>query len=407
MGDIVRKLKNGRFVGWYVRYRDMDGRRKQRASHQPSQALARRFLLEVEGRIARGVVGIPAPPPPAPTVEALCARWLAEYRSPQIKDLGRYRKHSQLALRRILPYLGKVPVDQLTARDIARARDRLSEAYPAANTVRASLRPLSAALSWAVRESLIPTNPVRGVPLPRRVQSLEYLAAADAGRLFQVAEERARTGRGPLGLQAWSHFVAIALVLHTGLRRGEIMGLRWADVDLEAQQLTIARSFATLPKGGQPRHLRLPSALLPLLREWRAHCPPTPEGVLSPARFEGRWQPSCGRSDHGLKALLRAAGCPPLQRGWHALRHTFASLFIQSGGHLVALQKILGHADVKMTLTYAHLAPDFLALDMERIRYPMYSQAAGIGDRPAERNSQVLETIGGSSHSVDATRKGC
>jgi site-specific recombinase XerD len=78
---------------------------------------------------------------------------------------------------------------------------------------------------------------------------------------------------------------------------------------------------------------------------------------------------SRGRSDHGLKALLAAAGCPPLRRGWHALRHTFASAFIRSGGHLLALQQILGHRDVKMTQIYAHLAPDFLARDMERIRY--------------------------------------
>ena len=380
MGDIVRKIKNGRFVGWYVRYRDLDGRRKQRASHQPNQAQARRFLLEVEGRIARGVVGIPERPPPAPTVEALCARWLAEYRSPKIKDLTRYRRHSQLGLRRVLPYLAKVQADQLTQRDIEHARDRLLGDYPAANTVRASLRPLSAALTWAVREGLVAKNPVRGVPLPRRVQSLEYLAAADAARLFRVAEAPARRGTCARGLQAWSHFIAVALALHTGLRRGELMGLRWIDVDLDAQKLTIARSFATLPKGGQPRHLRLPSTLVPLLREWRAHCPVTPEGVLSPARFEGRWQMSCGRSDHGLKALLRAAGCPALQRGWHSLRHTFAAMFIRSGGHLLALQQILGHADVKMTLTYAHLAPDFLAHDMERIRYPVDSQAGEISD---------------------------
>ncbi len=369
MGDIVRKVKSGKFIGWYVRYRDCDGRRKQRASHQPTQALARRFLLQIEGRVARGALGIPDKAAAAPTVEALCARFLQEYRSPRIKDLARYRAQARLVLRRVLPYLGKLRADVMTARDIERARDRLMADYPAANTVRATLRPLSAALTWAVREGLLAHNPVRGVALPRRVQSLEYLGAADAARLLQAAREQADAGRGALGLQAESHFIAVVLALHTGLRRGELMGLRWSDVELQGQLLTVARSFATTPKGGTSRHLRLPAVLVPLLQKWRPRCPVTAEGVLCPARVLGRWQMSRGRSDHGLKGLLRRAGCPPLLRGWHSLRHTFASMFIRGGGNLVALQKILGHADIKMTLAYAHLAPDFLAQDMERIRY--------------------------------------
>lgn len=378
MGDIVRKCKKGRFIGWYVRYIDRDGRRKQRASHQPSFALARRFLLQIEGRIARGLVGMPERTSAALTVAALCERWLEEYRNPKIKDLGRYRRHSQLGLRRILPQLGALPAAQLAGRDIEKARDRLMTRYPAANTVRAALRPLSAALSWAVREGLVGHNPVRGISMPPRVQSLEYLAADDAARLLQVAKARAadRGGRGALGLQASSHFLAVALALHTGLRRGELMGLRWTDVDLEAQRLTVSHSFSMLPKGGQLRHLRVPAALIPFLRDWRRLCPATPEGVVCPARAAGRWRMSCGRSDHGLKALLRAADCPPLRRGWHSLRHTFASMFIRAGGNLVALQKILGHTDIKMTLAYAHLAPEFLAQDMERIHYPISQSEA-------------------------------
>ncbi|PSM31124.1 site-specific integrase, partial [Haliangium sp. UPWRP_2] len=186
------------------------------------------------------------------------------------------------------------------------------------------------------------------------------------------AEERARgyAQRGASGLQANSHFLAVALALYTGLRRGELMGLRWSDIDLDAQRLTVAHSFAALPKGGRPRHLRIPAALVPLLIAWRPDCPATAEGVVCPARAAGRWGMSRGRSDHGLKSLLAAAGCPPLRRGWHSLRHTYASMFIRAGGNLVALQKILGHTDMKMTLAYAHLAPDFLAQDMERIHYP-------------------------------------
>lgn len=70
-----------------------------------------------------------------------------------------------------------------------------------------------------------------------------------------------------------------------------------------------------------------------------------------------------------LPQLLAAAGCRRLAHPWHVLRHTFASHFIMSGGNILTLQKILGHSDVKMTLIYAHLAPDFLGDEMNRLRF--------------------------------------
>ena len=70
-----------------------------------------------------------------------------------------------------------------------------------------------------------------------------------------------------------------------------------------------------------------------------------------------------------LLVSVGAASCKPLSRGWHGLRHTFASQFVMNGGSLVALQKILGHSTVEMTMIYAHLAPDFLGTEMNRIKF--------------------------------------
>jgi site-specific recombinase XerD len=78
---------------------------------------------------------------------------------------------------------------------------------------------------------------------------------------------------------------------------------------------------------------------------------------------------SSNRATHGLVPMLAAAGCKPLARGWHALRHTFASQFIMAGGNLATLQKLLGHATIEMTLVYSHLAPDFVAGELERLKY--------------------------------------
>lgn len=366
MGDIIRKRKDGKDLGWYIRWVDSDGKRKQRASHQPTHALAKRMLLEIEARVARGQAGmVERQETPKLTVAELCEKWLAEFAGPRIKDLTRYRSAAQTSLRRILPHLGPVQLSSLSRVQIEKARDAVARRYRP-NTVRATLRPLGTCLSWAVRQGLLRESPARGIDLPRRELSMEYLDAEEAARLLKETERRARS-KG--SATAWSRAVAVALALRTGLRRGEIFGLRWQDLDLEAGRLTVARSYKLLPKSGKPRHLPLPSVLLSLLREWRERCPASTERLVCPVLHKATWHMSGRRATHGLAALLKAAKCKPLERGWHALRHTFASQFIMQGGNILTLQKLLGHADITMTLVYSHLAPDFIAGELERLKY--------------------------------------
>lgn len=367
MGDIVRKEKNGKFLGWYIRYIDCDGRRKQRASHQPTKALARRLLVEIEARIARGLCGMPEPaasPAAELSVAQLCERYVATYSRPRIKDLAQYRIEQRSALRRILPLLGERLCSTVAASDIRRLRDHLSGKYKP-NTVMSTLRPLSTAFSWARQEGIIScTNPCLGVERPARESLLEFLGRDELRRLLAAAEERARTRDR---YADWLLLCAIATTVRTGLRKGELLGLRWQDVDLDTRRLDVARSYRSAPKSGQTRHLRLPSPLCPLLGEWRARCPATPEGLVFPLPGRGRFRLGRRVDMLGLPELLAELGMGALRRPWHALRHTFASHFVMAGGNILTLQKILGHADIKMTLLYAHLAPDFLAEEMDRL----------------------------------------
>lgn len=367
MGDIVRRVSRGRFVGWYIRYKDVDGRRRQRASHQPTRALAARMLLEIEARVARGRVGIPEPAPAAApmSVAQLCARFLGEFASPRIKDLDRYRSGARTALGRVLPYLGQLPLAELGRSDIEKARDAIARRFKP-NTVRASLAPLGAALTWAVKQGLLDKNPARGIELPRRELSTEHLSSEEAARLLAEAERRARDSDSPTW---WSRLVAVSLALRLGLRRGEIFGLRWPDIDLQAARLTVRRSYRLAPKSGKARHLPVPSAVAALLLKWQKRCPASAQQLVCPVRYAGRWGMSSRRATHGLAVMLRAAGCKPLARGFHALRHTFASQFIMAGGSLATLQKLLGHSTIEMTLVYSHLAPEFVAIEVERLKY--------------------------------------
>lgn len=358
MGDIVRRPS-----GWYIRYRDVDGTRRMRQSHQPSRELARRYLLAVEGRIARGVVGIPEPAPAAPTIAALCERFLGEYSRPKIKDLARYRVLARSALRRALPALGEVRADAVTPERLDSLRTTLSRTHAPA-TVRLTLAFLGRVCSWAVRVRLLATNPLRGIEKPVAPSSLEYLSRDEVQTLLTLAQQRAATG----SIADRCRLAAIHLALHSGLRRGELLGLRLQDVELRVRRLTVARSFQALPKSGKARHLRLPESALPVLTAWLAEVP-RQLGVVFPMLDGPRPRIGGSRDLLGLPALLAAAGCRPLLHPWHALRHTFASHFVMSGGNLLALQRILGHATIAQTMVYAHLGDDFLTGEIDKLRF--------------------------------------
>src|SRR5689334_12280621 len=132
--------------------------------------------------------------------------------------------------------------------------------------------------------------------------------------------------------------IGSALAIYTGLRKGELFGLRWIDLDLDARRLTVARSYRTTPKDGEARHLRVPERLIAMLRTWREKCPASPDGLvlplgLSPSRIGTR------DAMLGIHEFMANSGLRAVKRPWHLLRHTFASHFIMSGGNILTLQK--------------------------------------------------------------------
>jgi integrase len=220
--------------------------------------------------------------------------------------------------------------------------------------------------AWAVKQGLVASNPLQGVERPVPQPSIDFFSHEEVTALLRVARERAEAPPPPPGPPLHKLLACcVHLAVHTGLRKGELIGLRWQDLDLDTLRLTVARSYQTTPKSGKARHLRLPPVCVPLLRTWRAECPVTPEGLVFP--FAGGNRPQ--HALLGLPKLLMAARVRCPAHPWHAMRHTFASHYVMQGGNILALQKILGHSDVKMTMIYAHLAPDFLGAEMGRLKF--------------------------------------
>ncbi len=368
MGEVIRKVKNGKFIGWYLRFVDADGVRKQRASGQPTAAEARRCLVEIEAKVARGRLGIPERDKIyQATIAELATRYLAEYDSPKIKDLTRWRATMRYHLVAALEAVGNIPVTQFSIESAERLRNRIMRRY-AANTARTHLSALSAALAWATRKGLIPSNPMARLQMPRKTVRLEYLSREDACSLLSAAESIAQSGTPRDQMLS----VAVALGMYAGLRAGEIFGLRWRDLNLSARLITVARSFNRSTKSGLTRHIPMNSELHAILTAWRPHCPHSTEGLVCPS-LDGKVWTIPKQAPRDLPRIYQAAALPVPAAPWHCLRHTFASLFMMSGGNILTLRTLMGHSDVSQTQAYAHLAPQFLASEVERLQLRPHS----------------------------------
>lgn len=162
----------------------------------------------------------------------------------------------------------------------------------------------------------------------------------------------------------------VLLAMNTGLRRGELTSLEWSDVDLERRLLTVRRERA---KSGKQRHIPLNAEAMVVLRQWE-----------SQSGAQGR----LFRVSDPKKAwdgLLKVAGIKGFR--FHDLRHHFASRLVMAGVDLNTVRELLGHADLTMTLRYAHLAPEHLAVAVEKLAAGRLAKAQLPIHHDAERSA--------------------
>ena len=204
-------------------------------------------------------------------------------------------------------------------------------------------------------------NPLTGVKKAkedrnRAIRALTPQEEADIADVFKARRDKAqeqrfqnaRAGQRTRPLPMYLDFLepAFRLSLETGLRRGELIALIWADIDLAQGTLTVQGAGA---KSSQTRTIPLMEKTLVMLARWKTESGGT--GRVFPGvtanTLKYRWT-----------ALLKAAKVKPLR--WHDLRHSYASRLIMAGAPLPTVQRLMGHADIKTTARYLHANSDDL-----------------------------------------------
>ena len=266
----------------------------------------------------------------------------------------------------------KEPLDEITQWRIERWRvDRL-RAGTAAATVNRDIAALRAVMSKAVEWGVISIHPLAQLK-PTRVdgaRKIRYLSRDEEERLrtaLQQRNTRLRTAR--VSANQWrlergyelypdlsdrfyvDHLEPLVLLsLNTGMRRGELFDLTWGNVDVRHEIVTVVGATA---KSGRTRHIPLNDEALAVVKKWKRQ--PEPSELVFPGRNGERLD----NIKTSWAGLLKAAGVTKFR--WHDLRHTFASKLVMAGVDLNTVRELLGHADIKMTLRYAHLAPEHKA----------------------------------------------
>ena len=252
------------------------------------------------------------------------------------------RTASGMLRRQLLPAFGPKPLDRITPARVRHWFDRYSRTAPGG--ANRALDVLNQIMNFAVACGHVETNPARGVGRNRRPALTRFLSREEIARLHGVLDAQTRKGDR-------QQADIVRLLLLTGCRKGEIMGLRWFEVHDDMLALVDSKT------GPRTVPLNKPARTV-LGRQPRTGSPFVFPSPRDPARPRGPDLPFWYR-------IRREAGIEDCRL--HDLRHTMASHAVMNGVPVPVVSRLLGHANVQMTLRYAHLADRDIEAAAERI----------------------------------------
>jgi integrase len=359
-GTVYRR-SDGR---WVCEITLEDHNRKQYYFKTEKEALEKRRIVLNE--LAQGILATG----PQQTVKQFLEYWLEDVYKASVR-LTTFRNGSILVRKHLIPALGHIKLQKLTAQQVQSFYAKKLKDGSTASRVRNIHATLHTALEHARRMKLISMNVCSDVELPRQRQSEQQpLTPEQARSLLQTVREHRLEG-------------LLTLALATGMREGELLGLRWSDVDLDNGRLWISRTLTYMTGHGfvegEPktargkRNIMLPQFVVDTLR--RQHV----------SQLEKRLAVGTAWVDRDLvfpdedgdflvsvtllrrfRRLLKEAGLPRIR--FHDLRHSAATLLLGMGVPAKVVQELLGHSTISITMdVYSHVLPSMQRDAMEKM----------------------------------------
>lgn len=350
--------------------------RRSRSAFCDTEREAKKALARLQVEVDAGRLA----PRATLTVEEASERWIDQYaRFKSPKTFEDYERQIRVYL---LPHLGTMRVQDLKAAHVRTWVTTLRKAGKGTRTVEMALMRLCQVIDQCVADDIVPANVARAITVPKpneRATEHKTWSAEDAGRFLEAAEREG--GYGPIWL----------ISLATGMRRGELLGLRWVDVDWPHSTLRVRQAVGivrgkvqikTLKGKAATRNVLVDTTIMERLRThrtaqnayrlrlgevWEEYDLLFPSAVGTPINPNNLYR--------AYKRLVAAAGVPHIRI--HDQRHTHITWALEEGADLKAVSERAGHARTSTTTDiYQHVTSKLQADVVERITRKLPAPAA-------------------------------
>lgn len=358
-GSITKRKSDGRWQGYVTVGYDVEtGKPKKKYFYGKTRKEVQEQVNEALGKVRTGTYREPS----KLTMAEWLTTWLNDYMKPSLRPTT-WENYEIQVMRHILPALGHLRLSQLQTSNLQKLyNDKLSnggrldgkEGGLSPRSVRYIHTLIHAALEQAKKEGMITINVADAVKLPHdQKKEIQCLDTEGVKKFLTAARDT-------------KHFPAYFLALNTGLRRGELLGLRWKDVDLKAGSITVNQGLVRTKQGlvfQEPktklsnRTIGISPQVVSVLKD---HKKRQNEERLSAGEAYNKehdlvfcnelGEPICPRGfTRHFERLLKRAGLEG-KVTFHGLRHTFATLSLQEGAAARTVQEALGHHKAAFTL---------------------------------------------------------
>jgi integrase len=326
---VFQKGKN-----WYIDYYDKGKRKRKKIG--PSKKLALQILKDIEVKIVKkeylGLVD---------EKKVLFEEYATQYLeySKANKSFSMYDRRDRFSINNLKTSFEGKHLFEITAEMIEKYKiKRLESVEPA--TVNRELACLKHMYTKAVEWGYVKASPANGVKkLKEPPGRLRYLKPDEVNALLAQCSEHLR----PL----------VVTAINTGMRRGELFNLKWSHVDLGNRKITVVKT-----KNNESR-------VVPVNQTLHKELVGLHEKSEGEYVFSNPNGTSLKDVKTGFLASLRRAGIEDFR--FHGLRHTFGSHLVMQGVSLRTVQQVMGHRDIRMTMRYSHLSPEYVQEAIERL----------------------------------------
>lgn len=359
----VYQRPDGRWVGQITTGYTPEGKPKRATFYGKTKKEILEKLNEAKHQVNNGTYVEPS----RETVGHWLSTWLTEYVKPHVRPTTR-DNYAQTIRKYMIPEIGHIQLRQLTPTHLQKLYNDLLARGLSNRTVRLVHTIAHASLKQALENGLVARNVADATKPPRpQKQEMRVLSPEEEARFLEVIEED-RLG------------TAFLLDLATGLRRGELLALRWSDVDLKEGTIHVNRTIVRVVADNGPaktalvyqepktkhgrRAVPIPEALLPELKAHKAR--QAQEKLLLGPAYEDNGLVFCAEDGRPLdpasfgKHFAKLAAKAGISGATlHSLRHTYATRLLEANEHPKVVQELLGHSNIAMTLdTYSHVMPE-------------------------------------------------